>query len=139
MNGNALIRLRGLKGEYSPDGMAVIPFRARAQGNALWFSARLYGRPMSLCLTRSGETARLVGTQEYEPNRVPVVISPGSQKDREAEAEQRRAETRQMLLPVDLGTFARSPARCLVGMICPLFETSPYLRGTFGTASGSMD
>jgi hypothetical protein len=72
VNGNAMIRLRGLKGEYSPDGMAVIPFRARAQGNALWFSARLYGRQMSLCLTRSGETARLVGTQEYEPNRVPV-------------------------------------------------------------------
>jgi hypothetical protein len=106
-HGDALIRLRGLRGEYSPDGLAVLPFRARVQDNNLWFSARVHGKPMSLCLMRSGDTARLVGVQEYVPSTAPVVISPGSWKDREQEDERRRAETRKTLLPVDLGTFRR--------------------------------
>jgi hypothetical protein len=106
-SGDALIRLRGLRGEYSPDGLSVLPFRARAQGNNLWFSAKVHGKQMSLCLMRSGDTARLVGVQEYVPSTAPVVISPGGRQDREEEAERRREETRRLLTPTDLGTFRR--------------------------------
>src|SRR5262249_30848222 len=107
VSGDALIRLRGMRGEYSPDGMTVIPVRARAQGGALTFAATVQGRPMSLTLTRIGESARLIGRQEYQPSRAPVVFAPGGRQGREEQAARRREETRRMLTPVDLGTFRR--------------------------------
>jgi hypothetical protein len=112
VSGDAVIRFRHdgrLKGDYSPDGESVIPFVAQLRGDAVTFKARIQGRACSLWLTRVGESAaRLAGVQEVEPRTGPVVIAPGRTPQEQAEAAaQRRAETRRVLLPSDLGTFQR--------------------------------
>jgi hypothetical protein len=99
-NGSAIIRVRGTRGEYSPDGMSVIPFRAKTQGDNLWFPARVAGRLFTFCLMRKGETARLVGTPEYEAERGP----PGTRKPTDNKEKKNAQEA---LLPVDMGMFRR--------------------------------
>jgi hypothetical protein len=104
-DGQSLIRLRGERGEFSPDGMSVIPFRARTEGNNLWFPATVNDRFYTLCLMRSGETARLVGTPEYDPVRRP--LRNGVKAANANTEELRRQATKAALLPVDMGTFRR--------------------------------
>jgi hypothetical protein len=111
VSGDALIRVRdGLKGEFSPDGQWVVPFAARADATALTFVARLDGRRMTLRLTRGGDvdTARLVGTPDYEGEPF-VVIAPASKEERARDEERRRGRAGRLLAPVDFGTYTRAP------------------------------
>ncbi len=105
--GNALILVKDDgSGVYSPDGKLTIAFRATVSGDEAVFRVRMKGRQWKLRLTSEGH---LTGLPETPPPAAPVVISPGrSQAERDAETEKRKADTKAMLVPTDLGTFKRT-------------------------------
>jgi hypothetical protein len=105
--GNALIRINGRRGHFSPDGESVVEISPQPRGNALVWKARIRGRTWSMWFTRTGESARLAGVQEAEP-RGAYVSAPGrTDEDRAQEAEARKEEARRQMLPTDFGTFIR--------------------------------
>jgi hypothetical protein len=108
-SGNALIRINGRRGHFSPDGESVVEIAPRQRCDALVWKARIRGRTWSMwfTLTRTGEFARLAGVQEAEP-RGAYVSAPGrTDEDRAQEAEARKEEARRLMVPTDFGTFVR--------------------------------
>jgi hypothetical protein len=110
-DGSALILMKDDGSvSYSPDGKATLTARATVASDEATFRVKLHGRSWKLRLTRTGDTARLTGLPESGGPLAPVVISPGrSQAEKDADAARRKAETKAMLVPTDMGTFKKLP------------------------------
>jgi hypothetical protein len=107
--GPAVIRFDIDRGIYSPDGMAMLTFRPTTRGDEATFRVYLNGYPWILCLTKSGDIARLTGFRDAQTGTLPFVIaSGGSTAERAAAEERRRADARSMLVPAEMGNFVRA-------------------------------
>jgi hypothetical protein len=106
---DALIRIKGRKGQYAPDGVTLHPFTLYPDGYSAEFKCRVKGRMWHLKLVRQGERAKLSGWQEPAP-RPPTVITKMTPAEREMRNLQEKLLQQQAAREVrgiDLGIFER--------------------------------
>src|SRR5262245_44659429 len=75
VNGEALIRIKGSRGIYAPDGEHPVSFAFRTNGNTAEFNARVNNRWWHITMQGMGEKAKVTGWQE-PPQPTSVVIAP---------------------------------------------------------------
>jgi hypothetical protein len=106
---DALIRIKGRKGQYAPDGVTLHPFTLYPDGYSAEFTCKVKARVWHLKLVRVQEKAKLSGWQEPAP-RPPSVISPMNEWERAVRKAQEKVAHQQAareVRGVDLGVFER--------------------------------
>jgi hypothetical protein len=114
--GPGIIRFDANGGVFSADGVTLHSFRPVLLGDQATFRVYVKGLPWVLCLTKSGDVARLSGIRDGESGRMPLVIAGGgTAAEREAAQVRRRAEIRGMLMPTEMGHYAKTDAAATAG------------------------